>query len=93
MTATLRTPTAAEEGAVLVSVIAFDHDAQAALGKLRKGDAASVTGRAALKSWTGRDGELRTGLSVVAERVMSAYQVRKQRPAAPAPTQGWEMHP
>ena len=73
---------AARIGAVLVSVIIFDQEAQDALARLHKGDAASITGRATLKSWTGKDGELRTGLSVVAERVISAYQARKQRPPA-----------
>jgi single-stranded DNA-binding protein len=81
MTGTLRVPTEGEEGAVLVSLIVFDADAQAALGRLRKGDAASITGRAKLSKWQGKDGE-RTGLSVVAERVMSAYEARKQRAGA-----------
>jgi len=81
-TATLRTPTDGEEGAVLVSLICFDVDAQAVLAGLSKGDAISVTGRAALKSWTGKDGDLRHGLSLVADRVMTAYQVRKARGSA-----------
>jgi single-stranded DNA-binding protein len=77
VTATLRTPT--EEDAVLVSLIAFDAEACAGLLNLTKGDSRSITGRAKFTSWTGRDGEQRHGLSVVAERVMSGYEVNKRR--------------
>lgn len=76
-TALLRVPT--EEDSVLVSVIAFSQEACESLSKLRKGDALSVSGRAKLTAWTGRDGETRHGLSVVADKVLSAYEVRKKR--------------
>jgi single-stranded DNA-binding protein len=76
-TAILRTPT--EEEAVLLSVIGFDPDACGGLLNLSKGDSCSITGRAKLTTWTGKDGEQRHGLAVVAERVMSAYEVNKRR--------------
>ena len=68
---------------VLISLIAFDTEACAALLNLRKGDACAVTGRGKLTRWTTKDGELRHGLSLVAERVMSGYDVGKRR--APTP--------
>jgi single-stranded DNA-binding protein len=82
VTATLRTPT--DEDAVLVSVVAFSDSAKAALLALGKGDSVSVTGRAKLTTWTGKEGEQRQGLSVVADAVLSAYAVGKKRDATAA---------
>jgi single-stranded DNA-binding protein len=79
VTANLRTPT--DEDAVLVSVVAFSDSAKAALLALGKGDSVSVTGRAKLTAWTGKEGEQRQGLSVVADAVLSAYAVGKKRDA------------
>ena len=76
-TALLRVPTGEESA--LVSVIVFDPQACEDLLRLKKGDSVSITGRAKLTAWTGRDGETRHGLSVVAEQVMSAYQVGRKR--------------
>jgi single-stranded DNA-binding protein len=45
---------------------------------LGKGDTIAVTGRATIKTWE-KNGEHRAGLSVVAEGVMSAYQLEKRR--------------
>jgi single-stranded DNA-binding protein len=64
-------------------VIVFNADAVAALLALAKGDACSIAGRAKLTSWE-KDGEQRHGLSVVADRVLSAYAAGKQRKAARA---------
>lgn len=52
-TALLRVPSADAEP-MLVSVICFD--AEAALLAHSKGDDVAVAGRAALKTWTGKDG-------------------------------------
>ena len=68
--------------ATLASLICFDSGAVQALLALHKGDAVSVAGRAALSSWTAKDGTERHGLSVTADRVLSAYQAGKQRKAA-----------
>ncbi|MBP8296777.1 MAG: single-stranded DNA-binding protein [Burkholderiales bacterium] len=81
-TATLRTAT--DEGAVIVSVVAFSDSARGALLALGAGDAVTVTGRAKLTQWAGRDGETRSGLSVVADAVLSAYVAAKRRDATHA---------
>lgn len=78
VTAQIRTPT--EDDAVIISVIAFDPGTCSALAKLKKGDALSVTGRAKLAKWQGREGE-RTGLQMVAEAILTAYQARSKRSA------------
>lgn len=46
-----------------------------------KGDEIAVAGRAGLRSWSGKDGE-QHGLSVVADKVLSAYMANKLRKAA-----------
>ncbi|MFZ5557232.1 MAG: single-stranded DNA-binding protein [Pseudomonadota bacterium] len=71
-TGAMRVPT--EDAAAVVSIIAFDQAACDALLAHRKGDALSVSGRSKLTAWTGRDGETRHGISVVAEQVISAHQ-------------------
>lgn len=75
-----RIAAATEDGDVLVSVIAFG-EAAAALAALGKGDSAAVTGRAKVSTWTGKDGALRSGLSITADAVLTAYQVRQRRAA------------
>jgi len=76
-TASLRVP-AEDSEAVLVSVIAFAGDAVQALLALQRGDSVAVAGRAKLSSWE-KDGEQRHGLSVVADKVLSVYQIEKKR--------------
>lgn len=83
-TGSLRTPTEGGE-AVLCSLIAFDQDAVDGLMAHARGDSIAITGRAKMNSWAGRDGTEQHGLAVVVERVMSAYQVGKQRKAAAEP--------
>jgi single-stranded DNA-binding protein len=61
-----------------VSVIAFAGDPVEALLLLKKGDACAISGRAKLSSWT-KNGEEKHGLSVIADRVLSAYAAGKQR--------------
>lgn len=79
-TASMRVP-AEDSGAVLVSIIAFASDAVQAILALQRGDSCSIAGRAKLTSWT-KDGEEKHGLSVVADRVLSAYAAGKARKAA-----------
>ena len=76
-TALLRVP-CEDSDALLVSIICFDEAGVAALGALRKGDAISVAGRASLRSWES-NGETKHGLSVVADRVLTAYAAGKSR--------------
>lgn len=68
-----------DEEIVLIGFIAFGSDALASLAKLGAGDACAITGRAKLTQWTAKDNTLAHGLSVVAERVMDAYEVSRKR--------------
>ncbi len=79
-TGTMRVP-AEDAEAMLVSIITFTADAVAALLALSKGDSCAIAGRAKLTSWT-KDGGEKHGLSVVADRVLTAYQAGKARKAA-----------
>lgn len=84
---------AGEADSLLVSVIAFRREVQDALLALGAGDAVAIAGRARLNTWNGTDGALRTGLSVVADGVLTAYHARRKREAmqtsdeAPQPRQ------
>jgi single-stranded DNA-binding protein len=51
---------------------------------LARGDSIAITGRAQLKTWQGKDGRQRTGLSVIAEQILTVYEVRKKRGQAQA---------
>ncbi len=81
-TASLRVP-AEDAEAMLVSIIAFHADAVAALLALQRGDSCAIAGRAKLTSWT-KDGEEKHGLSVVADQVLTIYQIEKRRKRAAA---------
>jgi len=63
---------------MLVSLIAFERDAAAALLALARGDALAVAGRAKLTSWQ-KDGEDHHGLNIVVDRVVTLYQIDKRR--------------
>lgn len=89
VTASLRTPT--DDDAIIINVIAFDDAVVAALQKLQKGDSLSITGRATLKSWQARNGE-RTGLSVVADAILTAHGVRSKRSATKKAGTGAQRH-
>jgi single-strand DNA-binding protein len=80
VTAQLRVAT--DDAPILVSIIAFADTAVTALLALRKGDAAAVTSRAKLTTWSGKDGEAHHGLSLVADAVLTVYQAGKRRTAA-----------
>jgi len=79
----MRVP-AEDAEAMLVSVIAFAADAVTGLLALSKGDALAIAGRAKLTSWE-KDGEEKHGLSVVADQVLTIYQIEKRRKRAAAP--------
>jgi single-strand DNA-binding protein len=79
-TTSLRIP--CEDGEpVLISAIAFNADAVQALLALTKGDAVAIAGRAKFTSWE-KDGEGKHGLSVVADKVLTVYQIEKRRKQA-----------
>lgn len=65
---------------MLVSIIAFNADAVAALLALQRGDSCAIAGRAKLTSWE-KDGEQKHGLSVVADKVLTVYAAGKARKA------------
>jgi len=77
VTANARVPSDGEDS-ILLSLIAFRDSACQALMALTKGDAVAVIGRAKLASWN-TAGEQRHGLSVVADQVLTVYQVEKRR--------------
>jgi single-stranded DNA-binding protein len=79
-TCTMRVP-CEDSDAVLVSIITFASDAVAALLALAKGDSCAIAGRAKLTAWE-KDGTEHHGLSVVADRVLSAYAAGKLRKAS-----------
>ena len=81
-TAMLRAATGEGE-AILVSLIAFGDDA-ARLLEYGKGDALAVSGRAQMKSWTGRDGAEKHGLGLVVEQIAAL----KPRPKPPGAANG-----
>lgn len=59
------------DAAQWVSTIAFAEQAERLLS-LHAGDAVSASGRAEMKTWQGRDGIERTGLSIVATEIAAA---------------------
>jgi single-strand DNA-binding protein len=65
-----------------VSVLAFAHAAHD-LGRCKRGDMISVSGRLTRSRWTGKDGLERSGWSLLADGVISARTVRPsgRRPA------------
>jgi single stranded DNA-binding protein len=61
-----------------VSVVVFEEKAKV-LERTPKGVEVYVEGRISLNTWTGKDGQQRTGLSVTAWRVEVLGQIGKQR--------------
>jgi len=76
-TALARVP-AEDAEAMLVSLIAFNADAVAALLALTKGDSLAVAGRAKLSAWQ-KNGEDHHGLSMVVDQVLTVYAIEKRR--------------
>ncbi len=65
----------------LVSVICFNDDFCRSLLALDKNDALSVAGPGKPTTWTSKDRTPATGLSVVAQQIMTAYRLREKRKA------------
>jgi single-stranded DNA-binding protein len=72
-----------------LSVVVFEEKARALEG-LAKGTELYVEGRLSLNTWTGKDGQQRTGLSVAVWRVEVLGRIGKSRPAK-APKQSEEF--
>jgi single-stranded DNA-binding protein len=78
ITASVRVPIEREDAA-LVSVAAFNEEAQEALEQLKKGASVSIAGPAKLRTWVGSDGKEHTSVSMVADRVLDGIPERKPR--------------
>lgn len=77
---TARLAAGTDDESVLCSVIAFGHVGEQ-LAALAKGDSLALVGRAKPKAWTDREGQLRAGLDIVADHVLTPYHVRRKRQA------------
>jgi len=66
---------------VFVNVIAFSPAACQALLVLTEGDAVALAGSLTPKAWTDREGVARPALDLLANQVLSAYQVTRKRKA------------
>ena len=75
---------AEDEDNILANVIAFGDTAEK-LGRLGVGEGVSVSGEARFNHWEDRDGGQRTGLSVTASEVLTAYSVKKKRGDSESP--------
>ncbi len=72
------------EETLWVSVLAFGRQAET-LERHRKGEMVAVTGRLTQSRWTGKDGQERTGFSLMADAIVSCRTVRPSRKAKPKP--------
>ena len=90
--AKVRTPTTEGES-VFVSVIAFDDAPVAALLALKEGDSVAVTGPLKVGTWQDKEGNHRPALDVVAQQVLSVYQVRHKRSATQGDAQPQSQRP
>ncbi|WP_345797164.1 single-stranded DNA-binding protein [Castellaniella sp. MT123] len=79
-TALLRVATAAGD-MLMCSVICFDEAAQCVLQALGDGDSVAVTGTLTPKVYQAKDGTSRPALDLVAQAVMTPYQVTRKRQA------------
>lgn len=76
-----RMAAATDEGeSAAVSLIAFGTAAEQ-LAALSKGDTLAATGRCKVTTWAGRDGEVKSGLSVTVDLLLSAYHLKRKRAA------------
>ena len=82
-TALVRT-TAGNGESLMVSVIAFDDSAQAALQAIGEGDSVALAGALTPKVYEARDGSARPALDLVAHAVLTAYHVKRKRQAVEA---------
>ncbi|SAL12050.1 Single-stranded DNA-binding protein [Caballeronia sordidicola] len=91
VTANIRAADGEGEG-LFISVVAFSDSAKAALLALDEGDSVSLAGTLKIGTYEARDGSVKASVSMVAQNVMSAYQVSRKRKAAAEPETP-EVHP
>jgi single-stranded DNA-binding protein len=70
-----------------ISVVAFSDTAKAALLALEDGDSVSLAGSLKVGTYEGRDG-VKPSVSMVAQRVLTAYHVARKRKAVAAESSG-----
>jgi single-stranded DNA-binding protein len=83
VTAKMRVPTRDGE-AQFVNVVAFASSVVAALVAVGDGDAVALTGELTAKAYTGKDGQPRPSLELLAHAVLTPFQVQRRRAAANA---------
>jgi len=83
--ATLRLP-GQDSQSILARLIIFDARVAETVLAHAKGDVIAVCGQASLRSWDGPDGQLKHGIGITVDSVMSAFEfaTRRKRAAAPA---------
>ena len=64
---------------IVVSAISFEAVAER-IAKLGKGDSVSVIGSLKPSEWLDKSGEVKHGLNITVNNVLSAYDIKKRRP-------------
>src|SRR4051794_9272207 len=67
------------DAAVLVNCAAFDQEAATEILAARKAELLCVTGRGELRSWIGKDGAEKHGLSCTVDRVLTLHGAQRTR--------------
>jgi single-stranded DNA-binding protein len=70
-----------------VRVAYFGEDAESLIGRLQRGGEVYCEGRLKLDTWTAKDSSRRSGLSVVAWKVVPLGQIGRKRPGRSAGVQ------
>jgi single-strand DNA-binding protein len=78
----LAVPRAGSDGADFVDVVCFDKLAAVCAEWLTKGREVAVVGKLRFSEWTGRDGERRSKIQVVADAVQFLGSPKAAKPAA-----------
>lgn len=93
VTLTVRAPSG--EASAFVNVAVFDGELVPAALALAEGDAVTITGQLQLRTWQGRDGQERTGLSITATKIMplTKPEPRPGRKTTAAPARPGEGEP
>ncbi|WP_197387619.1 single-stranded DNA-binding protein [Ralstonia pseudosolanacearum] len=73
---------------LFVNVITFSRTVGDALLALEDGDSVALSGSLTPKVWTGKNGETRPALDMVAHVVLTAYHVKRKREAVAAKAAG-----
>jgi len=85
-TATLRVPAGTDS--ILVGLAVFSASAGARLVQMRKGAKIAAAGTLEPATWTGKDGQERTGWRLTAGEILSVHQARKRRETETSPRDG-----